>query len=311
MIDEPLTLAYTRGATILGFVHFFTMLLTLTIYANLIQIPRSYRHAAADLGASSLQVFLRVTLPLSIPGVAVGAFLTFVITIGDYITPQILGGNTEVLVPSGNHSADLTCRRLPHGIGDERDVDGRRHRHLSGLRALPENGSAMIRTWIGQTAAGAYLLLGTGSSSTCRLSSWCSFRSRTAICRCRPSRVRAFNGTMKLFANERLMDALFNSVVVAVLSGAVTTLLGFLAAYGLSRSTVRFEGFARFLLIAPITVSYLIIGMGLLTTFSVVGFSKSLLAVGIGHVVINLPLALCDHLLADERAAQKHRCGGP
>jgi spermidine/putrescine transport system permease protein len=99
VIDEPLTLAYTRGATILGFVHFFTMLLTLTIYANLIQIPLSYRHAAADLGASTLQVFLKITLPLSIPGVAVGAFLTFVITIGDYITPQILGGNTEVLIP--------------------------------------------------------------------------------------------------------------------------------------------------------------------------------------------------------------------
>ena len=40
-----------------------------------------------------------VTLPLSLPGIAVGAFLTFVITIGDYITPQILGGNTEVLMP--------------------------------------------------------------------------------------------------------------------------------------------------------------------------------------------------------------------
>jgi len=99
VIDEPLTLAYTRGATILGFVHFFTMLLTLTIYSSLIQIPRSYGHAATDLGASSLQVFLRITLPLSIPGIAVGAFLTFVITIGDYITPQILGGNTEVLIP--------------------------------------------------------------------------------------------------------------------------------------------------------------------------------------------------------------------
>lgn len=95
----------------------------------------------------------------------------------------------------------------------------------------------------------------------------------------------------KLFANERLLDALVNSVVVAVLSALVTTLLGFLAAYGLSRSPVRFTGAARFLLIAPITVSYLIIGMGLLTTFNVVGISKSLLAVGIGHVVINLPLS--------------------
>ena len=99
LIGEPLAMAYTRGATILGFVHFFTMLLTLTIYASLIQIPPSYRHAASDLGASGLQVFLKITLPLSIPGVAVGAFLTFVITIGDYITPQILGGNTEVLIP--------------------------------------------------------------------------------------------------------------------------------------------------------------------------------------------------------------------
>nr|HIL74347.1 ABC transporter permease [Rhodospirillales bacterium] len=99
IIDQPLQMAYTRGATILGFVHFFTMLLTLTIYANLVQIKPSYWKAAEDLGASKLQVFLRITLPLSIPGVAVGAFITFVIAIGDYITPQILGGSTEVLVP--------------------------------------------------------------------------------------------------------------------------------------------------------------------------------------------------------------------
>lgn len=99
IIEEPLELAYRRGATILGFVHFFTMLMTLTIYANLVQIKSSYLKAAADLGANRFQVFIYVTLPLSIPGVAVGAFITFVIAIGDYITPQILGGGTEMLVP--------------------------------------------------------------------------------------------------------------------------------------------------------------------------------------------------------------------
>lgn len=99
IIDQPLQMAYSRGATVLGFVHFFTMLLTLTIYANLVQIKSSYRQAAADLGASRLQIFFRITLPLSIPGVAVGAFITFVIAIGDYITPQILGGGTEILLP--------------------------------------------------------------------------------------------------------------------------------------------------------------------------------------------------------------------
>jgi spermidine/putrescine transport system permease protein len=99
LLDHPLGLGNSRGATVLGFVHFFVMLLTLTIYANLIQIPGSYRRAAADLGASARQTFLRVTLPLSLPGVAVGAFLTFVICIGDYITPQILGGSRELLLP--------------------------------------------------------------------------------------------------------------------------------------------------------------------------------------------------------------------
>ena len=99
LIDQPLQIAYTRAATVLGFVHFFTMLLTLTIFANLVQINPSYRKAASDLGASGIGVFWRITLPLSMPGVAVGAFLTFVVTIGDYITPQILGGNAELLVP--------------------------------------------------------------------------------------------------------------------------------------------------------------------------------------------------------------------
>jgi spermidine/putrescine transport system permease protein len=94
-----LQLVSNRTGTVIGFVHFFTMLLTLTIYASLVQIPASYLRAAADLGASAWQGFLRITLPLSLPGVVVGAFLTFVLAIGDYITPQILGGNRELLMP--------------------------------------------------------------------------------------------------------------------------------------------------------------------------------------------------------------------
>jgi len=99
IVQIPISLANSRTATVLGFVHFFTMLLTLTIFANLVQISPNYRKAAADLGASSWQTFWRITLPLSIPGIMVGAFLTIVLTLGDYITPQILGGFREVLLP--------------------------------------------------------------------------------------------------------------------------------------------------------------------------------------------------------------------
>lgn len=99
LVSSPITIANTRAATVIGFVHFFTMLMTLTIYASLVQIPESYRKAAHDLGASGLRTLVHVTLPLSMPGVVVGAFLTFVLAIGDYITPQILGGASELLLP--------------------------------------------------------------------------------------------------------------------------------------------------------------------------------------------------------------------
>ena len=99
LLDAPLQLASTRTATVIGFVHFFVMLLTLTIFANLKQLSPSYRKAAADLGAGPVQTFVHVILPLTLPGIMVGAFLTFVLAIGDYITPQILGGNNEILMP--------------------------------------------------------------------------------------------------------------------------------------------------------------------------------------------------------------------
>jgi spermidine/putrescine transport system permease protein len=99
LVDAPLQLANTRTATVIGFVHFFVMLLTLTIFANLKQLSPSYRRAAADLGAGPFRTFVHVILPLTLPGIMVGAFLTFVLAIGDYITPQILGGNNELLMP--------------------------------------------------------------------------------------------------------------------------------------------------------------------------------------------------------------------
>ena len=99
VIAEPLELSANRTGTVIGFVHFFVMLLTLTIYANLIQLSPNYRRAAADLGANAFQTFWHVVLPLTLPGIMVGAFLTFVLCIGDYITPQILGGNNELVLP--------------------------------------------------------------------------------------------------------------------------------------------------------------------------------------------------------------------
>lgn len=115
----------------------------------------------------------------------------------------------------------------------------------------------------------------------------------------------------KLFANRKVLEALWHSLAVGVAAAATATVLGFLAAWGLARGDSRHVAGKRLLLMAPVTVSYLIIGMGLLATFSLLDVQKSLIAVTLGHVIINLPVAfaiiysqLGEHQHNIERAAR-------
>jgi spermidine/putrescine transport system permease protein len=93
-----------------------------------------------------------------------------------------------------------------------------------------------------------------------------------------------------VLTDTRLTSGLGNSVVVALFSSLVATTLGFLAAWGFARFTLPASALWRTMITLPLMVSYLIIGMGLLILFTNLGVPKSLLAAGIGHVVINMPL---------------------
>jgi spermidine/putrescine transport system permease protein len=111
--------------------------------------------------------------------------------------------------------------------------------------------------------------------------------------------------------DARLTSALANSLIVAAASSAVALVLGFLAAYGFARHRISAAGLLRGLLTAPLSVSYLVIGMGLLILFNSIGIAKSLYAATFGHVVINLPLCFAiiysqmgEHQVNVERAAR-------
>lgn len=115
----------------------------------------------------------------------------------------------------------------------------------------------------------------------------------------------------EVLADERLMAGLVNSALVAILSSAAAVLVGFLAAHALARHEVAASSLWRGLITAPLAVATLIIGMGLLILFNRLGLPKSLLAAGIGHVVINLPLCFAilysqmgEHQAVIERAAR-------
>ena len=92
-------------------------------------------------------------------------------------------------------------------------------------------------------------------------------------------------------ADANKMSALLNSVFVGVVSATASCALGFFAAYGIARYKLRFAEGIAWSLLAPATLSYLIIAMGLLVFFGQIEMPRSLLTVIIGHVVINLPIA--------------------
>ena len=114
-----------------------------------------------------------------------------------------------------------------------------------------------------------------------------------------------------VFADNKLTAALLNSLYVALISSLIAVVLGFVAAYGFARYRLPGASILRGFITAPLTVSYLIIGFGLLISFNLFGISRSLLAVSIGHIVINTPLcfalvfaAMSDHQQNIERAAR-------
>lgn len=94
----PLEMLYTPGAVLVGMVYEFLPFMILPIYTSLEKIENSLYEAAADLGANSFRTFLRVTLPLSMPGVVAGTILVFIPVMGTFIVSDILGGRQVILV---------------------------------------------------------------------------------------------------------------------------------------------------------------------------------------------------------------------
>jgi spermidine/putrescine transport system permease protein len=93
IIDEPLqAINYNIGALVMTLAHAYAPFAILPIFVVLEKIDRSLLEAGQDLGESKLRTFIRVTLPLSVPGIVAAVLIVFIPTIGDYVTPDLIGG---------------------------------------------------------------------------------------------------------------------------------------------------------------------------------------------------------------------------
>lgn len=99
LIDKPLTsLLYNSNAVVITLVHSWAAFAILPIYVSLQKIDRTLIETARDLGDSRIRAFFRITLPLSLPGVISAFLIVMIPTVGDYVTPRLVGGKDGVMI---------------------------------------------------------------------------------------------------------------------------------------------------------------------------------------------------------------------
>ncbi len=100
LIDQPLPLIFNRVGVVVAMTHVLLPFMVLPIYSVLLSVPHNLMQAAASMGAGPLRAFWRVLLPLSLPGVLSGSLLVFMVAIGYYITPALVGGANDQMISS-------------------------------------------------------------------------------------------------------------------------------------------------------------------------------------------------------------------
>jgi spermidine/putrescine transport system permease protein len=115
LIDAPLAILYNEFAVVTGLVYNYLPFVILAIYSSLQRLNPEIREASEDLGAPAWKTFWRITLPLTAPGVAAGAVFVFVLSIGNFITPELLGGGRLQMVGTLIYDQFLSARDWPFG----------------------------------------------------------------------------------------------------------------------------------------------------------------------------------------------------
>ena len=95
---QPLELLYNNFAVVFGLVYVYLPFMVLPLYASLDRMDKSYLEASLDLGASQLRTFMSIVVPLAMPGIVSGVIITFIPTLGSFLTPDLLGGTDSQMI---------------------------------------------------------------------------------------------------------------------------------------------------------------------------------------------------------------------
>ena len=115
LIEQPLQMLYNEVAVMLGMVYALLPFMVLPIYVSIEQLDHRLLEAASDLGASPFTAFRKITLPLTMPGIAAGTILVFISSLGMFVVPDVMGGAKSALIGNLIQNQFLSARDWPFG----------------------------------------------------------------------------------------------------------------------------------------------------------------------------------------------------
>ncbi len=304
-IQAPLDfLLYSRFAVILTLVHAWAAFAILPIYLSLSKIDRSLLEASSDLGESPIRTFFRVTLPLSAPGVIAAAVIQFIPTVGDYITPVMVGGPRGMMFgqliaaqfgeannwPLGSTLTIIMMMAITVIILTfiwlaQRGTVKRREMEI-GLTPAPEESSGQRKYGLLFFYVVLYLLFLYIPSLMLPI-----FSFNDSIQMVLPLKDLTFNWYLQIPTRPGLLDALGNSFKLSIPVAIVSTTLATLAAKGLTRYRFPGRNAALGFIMLPMVMPGIILAVGLLVLALAVNVPLSLWTVGVAHVVMTMPFS--------------------
>lgn len=115
LIDKPLKIMYTQEAVILGLIYILLPFMVLPLYSSIEKLDRSYLEAAKDLGANKFRTFIKIIIPLTMPGIIAGCLLVFLPALGLFYVSDLMGGAKNLLIGNVIKSQFLNTRDWPFG----------------------------------------------------------------------------------------------------------------------------------------------------------------------------------------------------
>jgi spermidine/putrescine transport system permease protein len=138
----PYEMLYNNFAVIFGLVYVYMPFMVLPLYATIERLERSYLEASLDLGASQFQTFLKVTVPLTMPGIVTGVILVFIPCLGSFLTPDLLGGANAIMIGNVIERQFKAANDWPFGAA------------LSFLLMYATFGALMLRAFLARRSKG-------------------------------------------------------------------------------------------------------------------------------------------------------------